>query len=102
MDLVFLDADKWNYVHYWDLGIELLRTGGLIIADNTLFQSMVVPSFSDDDIRARYADRPPEVIDELVRATHGAREFNEKAARDDRVALSMIPVGDGMTFGVKL
>lgn len=102
MDLVFIDADKDNYVHYWDLGIELLRTGGLIIADNTLFQSMVVPTVTDDDIRARYADRPPAVIDELIRATHGARAFNKKAAGDDRVALSMIPVGDGMTFGVKL
>lgn len=102
IDLIFVDADKWNYVYYWDLGIELLRTGGLIIADNTLFQSMVVPSVTDDDIRERHADRPPEIIDELIRATHGARAFNEKVAKDERVALSMVPIGDGMTFGVKL
>lgn len=102
MDLVFIDADKGNYISYWNQGIELLRTGGLVIADNTLFQSMVVPTFSDDDIRARYADRPPEVIEELIRATHGARAFNEMAHMDERVSLSMVPVGDGMTFGVKL
>ena len=102
MDLIFLDADKWNYVHYWDLGLELLRTGGLIIADNTLFQGMVEPGFTDEMIKARYEARGPEIVAELTKATHGAREFNAKVAKDERVALSMIPVGDGMTFGVKL
>lgn len=102
MDFIFLDADKWNYTYYWDLGLDLLRTSGLIVADNTLFQGMVVPEFTDEMIRERYEARGEAIVEELTKATHGAREFNAKVARDERVALSMIPVGDGMTFGVKL
>ena len=43
----------------------------------------------------------PEHIDELVGNTHAARAFNAKVHRDERVTLSMVPVGDGMTMGVK-
>jgi predicted O-methyltransferase YrrM len=101
MDLVFIDADKGNYWTYWNLGLELLRPGGLMIADNTLFQGMVDPSTTDDEIRAKFADRPPEVAASIVQSTHDMRRFNELVARDERVTLSMVPVGDGMTFGLK-
>jgi caffeoyl-CoA O-methyltransferase len=101
-DLVFIDADKPNYPHYWELGLDLLRTGGTIIADNTLFQQVLPPSFTDERLREKWAKRPPEVQAELVAATHGIRAFNRKIHQDRRVALSVLPVGDGMTFGVKL
>src|SRR5580765_6070421 len=101
MDLVFIDADKGNYWSYWNLGLELLRPGGLIIADNTLFQGMVEPSIGDDEIRSRFAERGPDRSESIVRSTHHLREFNRLVSMDARVALSMVPVGDGMTLAVK-
>ncbi|MGE3327680.1 MAG: class I SAM-dependent methyltransferase [Acidimicrobiia bacterium] len=101
MDLVFIDADKGNYWQYWNLGLELLRDGGLLIADNTLFQGFVDPDVTESEVRARFAGRPPAVIDGIVQSTLDIRWFNELVANDDRVTLSMVPVGDGMTFGVK-
>jgi len=101
IDLIFIDADKGNYWRYWNLGLELLRTGGLIIADNTLFQGMVEPSTADDGIRSRFAERGPDRSESIVRSTHHLREFNRLVSMDARVALSMVPVGDGMTLGVK-
>jgi len=101
MDLVFIDADKGNYWNYWNLGLDLLRPGGLMIADNTLFQGMVEPSTTDDEIRAKFSDRPPEVAASIVQSTHDIRQFNRLVSGDERVTLSMVPVGDGMTFGLK-
>lgn len=101
MDLVFIDADKSNYWSYWNRGLELLRDGGLLIADNTLFQGFVDPATTDDDVRSRFAGRPDAVIESIVQSTHDIRRFNALVADDDRVVLSMVPVGDGMTFGVK-
>ena len=101
IDLIFIDADKGNYWRYWNLGLQLLRTGGLIIADNTLFQGMVEPSIADDEIRSRFAERGPDRSESIVRSTHHLREFNRLVSLDARVALSMVPVGDGMTLGVK-
>jgi len=101
IDLIFIDADKENYWRYWNLGLELLRTGGLMIADNTLFQGIVEPSIGDDEIRSRFAERGPDRSESIVRSAHHLREFNRLVSTDDRVALSMVPVGDGMTLGVK-
>jgi caffeoyl-CoA O-methyltransferase len=101
IDMIFIDADKGNYWRYWNLGLELLRTGGLIVADHTLFQGMVEPSIGDEEIRSRFADRGADRSESIVRSTHHLREFNRLVAMDTRVALSMVPVGDGMTLGVK-
>jgi predicted O-methyltransferase YrrM len=102
-DMCFIDADKPNYGTYWDRGLELLRPGGLIIADNTLFQGTVTNDYTDERLvefwRAR--GRTEEHFDELLGNTHGARAFNQKVKADDRVVLSMVAVGDGMTLGVK-
>ncbi len=100
-DLVFIDADKPAYPDYWERGLTLLRTGGLIIADNTLFQGTVGPGFDDARLADVFGDRSPEVRDELIGNTHAARAFNRRVHHDDRVDLSLIPVGDGMTLGVK-
>jgi caffeoyl-CoA O-methyltransferase len=80
IDMIFIDADKGNYWRYWNLGLELLRTGGLIIADNTLFQGMVEPSIGDEAIRSRFADRGPDRSESIVRSTHHLREFNRLVA----------------------
>jgi predicted O-methyltransferase YrrM len=101
-DLVFVDADKPSYHKYWDLAHELLRTGGTIIADNTMFQSFVAASVTDDKMKKAFAHYPPETQNEIVASTHAVRAFNKKVHADKRFAISLIPVGDGMTFAVKL
>ncbi len=101
-DLVFIDGDKPNYHRYWDLGHTLLRTGGVAIADNTLFQEVVLPRIGDDELKRKWSSRSPAVQEELIGYTHAIRAFNRKVHQDRRFAISMVPVGDGMTFGVKL
>jgi predicted O-methyltransferase YrrM len=82
-DLAFIDADKTNYVGYYERVLELLRPGGLAVADNTLWSG-------------RVAD--PEVADA---DTIALRHFNEHLHRDDRVDLSLLPVGDGLTLALR-
>jgi predicted O-methyltransferase YrrM len=101
-DLVFIDADKPSYPQYWDYAHTLLRTGGTVIADNTMFQGFVPASVSDADVKAKFAHYPPEAQNEVVKAAHGVRAFNKRVNDDKRFAISLVPVGDGMTFGVKL
>lgn len=101
-DLIFIDADKPSYPQYWDHAHTLLRTGGTVIADNTMFQGFVPASVTDDDVRKRFSHYPPEAQNEVVKAAHGVRAFNKRVNDDKRFAISLIPVGDGMTFGVKL
>lgn len=101
-DLVFIDADKPSYRKYWGLAHALLRAGGTIIADNTMFQGYVPPGMTDAAIRAATASRPPEVQQEIVNAAHAIRAFNAHVHADKRFAISVVPVADGMTFAVKL
>ncbi len=101
-DLVFIDADKPNYHRYWDLAHALLRAGGAAVADNTMFQEMLLPRIGDDELMRKWAARPPAVQDELIGNVHALRAFNRTVHQDRRFAIAMVPVGDGMTFGVKL
>lgn len=101
-DLVFIDADKPSYHKYWDLAHALLKKGGTVIADNTMFQGFVPASVTDDKIKAKFAHYPPETQAEVVKAAHAIRAFNKRVHADARFAISLVPVGDGMTFGVKL
>jgi len=82
-DFVFLDADKENYLRYYELALELLRPGGLIVADNTLWSGRVVDPANDEA------------------TTVALRQFNEYLHRDGRVDLSLVPVGDGLTLARK-
>ena len=82
-DFVFIDADKTEYVAYYELALQLLRPGGLVVADNTLWSG-------------RVAD--PEVADE---DTVAIRHFNEHLHRDERIDLSLVPIGDGLTLARK-
>jgi caffeoyl-CoA O-methyltransferase len=101
-DLIFVDADKPSYAQYWDLAHTLLRTGGTVVADNTMFQAFVPARVGDAEIKAKFAHYPAAAQDEVVKAAHAVRAFNKRVHDDKRFAISLIPVGDGMTFGVKL
>jgi caffeoyl-CoA O-methyltransferase len=88
-DMVFIDADKPSYPLYYERALTLLRKGGLVIVDNTLFGARVV-----GQNLAGLEDWQIEWIEHV-------RKFNNKLHRDERVTLSMIPVGDGMTLALK-
>ncbi len=82
-DFAFLDADKENYLRYYELALELVRPGGLIVADNTLWSGRVADPANDEA------------------STVGLRRFNEQLHRDGRVDLSLVPIGDGLTLARK-
>ena len=78
-DLVFIDADKEQYPRYFDLVVNRVRSGGLIIADNVLWSGKVVNSAKDE-------------------ATKALQVFNKKVAEDPRVETVLLPVRDGLTL----
>lgn len=82
-DFAFIDADKQNYRGYYERTLTLLRPGGLIAVDNTLWSGAVA------DPENRDAD------------TLAIRAFNEAVYRDERVDISLIPVADGLTLAMK-
>lgn len=82
-DFIFIDADKQNYPLYYEQSLKLLRRGGLLAVDNTLWSGSV-------------AD--PENMEPGTRAI---RRFNEMVKNDSRVTKSLVPIGDGLTLIVK-
>jgi predicted O-methyltransferase YrrM len=88
-DMVFIDADKPNYPGYYERALQLLRKGGLVIVDNTLFGARVVGQ--------NLAGLEQWQLDWI----EDVKKFNDKLHHDTRVMLSMIPVGDGMTLALK-
>ena len=82
-DLMFIDADKSNYDHYYEDGLAIMKSGGLVMIDNVLWDGAVAdPSKKDAD-------------------TLAIRALNKKIHGDQRVDLSMIPIGDGLTLARK-
>jgi caffeoyl-CoA O-methyltransferase len=79
-DLVFIDADKENYSNYFDLIIDRMPSGGVIIADNVLWSGKVL-------------DENQRMNDEETKALH---EFNNKVQEDTRVENVLFPVRDGL------
>jgi predicted O-methyltransferase YrrM len=79
-DLVFIDADKKSYDAYYERALVLVRPGGLILLDNMLWGGAVADPANQD------------------RQTVGLRALNAKLHRDERVALSLLPLGDGLTL----
>lgn len=79
-DLVFIDADKETYDDYYERALQLLRPGGLIAIDNVLWNGKVADRSADD----------PD--------TNAIRSLNEKIHNDDRVDISLVPIGDGLTL----
>jgi predicted O-methyltransferase YrrM len=83
-DFVFIDADKKSYPVYLELSLELIRSGGIIAIDNTLWRTAIL----HEDMHYFNCDT--------------MREFNESLYRDERIiTLSVIPVADGLTIAVK-
>ncbi|MEO6696897.1 MAG: class I SAM-dependent methyltransferase [Gammaproteobacteria bacterium] len=83
-DFAFIDADKTGYNDYYERTLQLLRPGGLIVLDNMLRNGRVV-------------DAPH--CDEATLAIH---QLNQKLHHDSRIALSLLPVADGLTLALKL
>jgi predicted O-methyltransferase YrrM len=81
-DFAFIDADKTSYDAYYERCLRLLRPGGLIAVDNTLWGGDVARDVQDDD-------------------TAALRAFNEKLHRDERIDVSLLPVSDGVTLARK-
>lgn len=84
-DMIFIDADKREYSLYYEAALRLLRPGGFIIADNTLWDGHVIESDHARDPQTR-----------------GIREFNDLVASDQRVEKVILPVRDGLTLIRKL
>ena len=80
-DLVFIDANKRQYVEYYELVMEYLNSGGFIIADNTLWAGKVVDPKAQREAQTR-----------------GILEFNERVKQDSRVEKVIIPLRDGLTL----
>lgn len=101
-DLVFIDADKKNNPIYYECALRLLRPGGVVIVDNVLLTGGIVPSTTRKNVGEVYprADTE-EKADEVMEWLEAVRNFNRHVHQDDRVHLSMIPVGDGLTLAVK-
>ncbi len=79
-DFAFIDADKTGYDSYYELCLQLLRPGGLILFDNTLWSGKVVEENSqDEDVKA-------------------IRALNAKLHRDERIDLCLLPLSDGVTM----
>jgi caffeoyl-CoA O-methyltransferase len=82
-DFAFIDADKENYQNYFEHCLKLMRRGGLIAIDNTLWHGRVL-------------DRRDQSVD-----TRAIRAFNKKLRRDRRVDIALVPIGDGLTLALK-
>jgi len=81
LDFVFIDADKENYLAYYEAVLPLLRPGGLLVADNTLWSGKVLAPVTASD--------------------HAIVAFNDAVGRDNRVDKVLLTVRDGMTLAVK-
>lgn len=82
-DFAFIDADKNNYDHYYERALKLLRSGGLIAVDNTLWHGRVIDETAQDD------------------DTVAIRALNAKIHADERVTSSLVPIGDGVMLALK-
>lgn len=83
-DFVFIDADKINYINYYERAVTLVRSGGMIAIDNTLWYGFVAdPARTDTD-------------------TVAIRNLNRHILEDDRVQSSLVPIADGLTLALKL
>lgn len=79
-DFIFIDADKGNYKNYYEISLELLSNDGIIIFDNVLWSGAV----ADESDQSKN--------------TLALRELNKMLFNDNRIDLTMIPVGDGLTI----
>jgi len=82
-DFIFIDADKNNYCEYYEKAVALIRKGGVIAVDNVLWGGDVADPENNDA------------------STLSIRALNERIFNDQRVTISMLPLGDGLTLARK-
>ena len=82
-DLIFIDADKENYLNYYEKCIKMIDQNGLIIVDNVLWHGEVADKSKNDKF------------------TKIIRDFNNHIKNDERVKKNIIPIGDGLTICIK-
>lgn len=82
-DFAFIDADKSNYISYYEEALKLIRRGGLIAIDNVLWGGGVIDTDRHDS------------------DTKAIREINRTIHKDDRVDISLVPIGDGILLARK-
>jgi caffeoyl-CoA O-methyltransferase len=80
-DMVLIDADKGNYVNYWESCVPKTRSGGLLVADNVLWSG--------------------DVLDPKDETDRAIVEFNRHVYNDKRVEAVMLPIRDGLTLAWK-
>ncbi len=80
-DLIFIDADKQNYINYYQKSLELLRPGGVILADNVLWYGKVLGEISPDD-----------------KSSFILKAFSEQVKSDNRVEVIVLPIRDGISL----
>ena len=83
-DLIFIDADKENYIRYYDLAFKLISKNGLILIDNVLWKGDVANNNKSD------------------RMTNIIRDFNTYIKNDERIEKTILPIGDGITICRKI
>ena len=83
-DLIFIDADKENYINYYEFAYNLISKNGLIIIDNVLWKGEVTDLSKNDKL------------------TNIIRDFNEHVKKDSRIYKTILPIGDGITICKKL
>ncbi len=83
-DFIFIDADKHNYLQYYERSLTLLRPGGLMLVDNVLWSGRVADTHAHD------------------KQTLAIRAFNQAIYQDKRISMCLIPIGDGLTMVRKL
>ncbi len=81
VDFAYIDADKVNYIFYYEELLKILRPGGLIVFDNTLWSGRVVQKADDDD-----------------HSTKALQELNLLLQKDERVEINQLPLSDGVTI----
>ncbi len=80
-DLVFIDADKVNYSNYFDLVIDKMNPGGIILSDNVLWSGKVLEKVEENDVDT----------EQIIR-------FNQKVKEDNRVETILLPIRDGLSL----
>ncbi|MGD1952574.1 MAG: class I SAM-dependent methyltransferase [Leptolyngbyaceae cyanobacterium] len=83
-DFAFIDADKSNYDNYYERALKLVRPGGLIAVDNVLWSGRVANPVEEQDNRTKHIDA-----------------LNQKIHADERVAISLVPIADGLMLAMK-